>query len=112
MIIRKKSKELLDKLRTPNYRQIPDVGMDRVSEKIIKFIINECKSTVLTSDDMRNLYSKRYESDIIKENLHQIVRQLILNGGTIPKEIQKIDDVLETLKSFDVIFPVLQSIIT
>lgn len=29
----------------------------------------------------------RYESDIIKENLHQIIRQLILNAGNIPKEV-------------------------
>ncbi len=89
MIIQEKSKELLKKLRKTNYRQLPDIGMDTVSEKIIEIISNECKSTLLTTDDTGNLQSRRYESDIIKENLHQIIRQLILNGGTIPKEVMK-----------------------
>lgn len=82
-----KSKELLEKLHRTNYRQVPDFGMDTVSEEIIRIITNECKSTILTSDQQGNIQSKRYESDIIKENLHQIVRQLILNCGTIPKEV-------------------------
>ena len=85
MII-EKSKELLEKLRRTNYRQVPDFGMDEESEMIIKIIVNECKSTILFSDQTGNIQWKRYESDIIKDNLHQIVRQLILNGGTIPKE--------------------------
>ena len=74
MIIQK-SKELLEKLRRTNYKQIPD------------FISNECKSTILASDKQGNIQPRRYESDVIKENVHQIVRQLILNGGTIPKEV-------------------------
>ena len=86
-MIVEKSKDLLRRLRTTNYRQSLDIGMDTISEKIIEIITNECKSTVITSDDKGNLQSRRYESDIIKENLHQIIRQLILNGGTIPKEV-------------------------
>ena len=86
-MILKKSKQLLEKLRRLNYRQIPDFGMDEISEMIISVIANECKSTVLTADEHGNLQSTRYESDIIKENLHQIVRQLIMNSGTIPKEV-------------------------
>lgn len=88
MIIRETSEKLLDKLRTPNYRRTPDFGMDSVSEKIIDIITNECKSTILTNyniDD--NFGARKYGSDIIKGNLHQIIRQLILNGGTIPKEV-------------------------
>ena len=54
---------------------------------IIDIITNECKSTILDSNKQGNIQAKRYESDIIKENLHQVVRQLILNGGTIPKEV-------------------------
>lgn len=87
MIIIEKSKELLDKLRMTNYRRLPDIGMDTVSEKLIEIITNECKSTMITTDEMGNMQSRRYESDIIRDNLHQIIRQLILNGGTIPKEI-------------------------
>lgn len=82
-----KSKELLEKLYRTNYRQVPDFGMDTMSEMLIQIITNECKSTILTSDEEGNIQPRRYESDIIKENLHQIVRQLILNGGTIPKEV-------------------------
>lgn len=86
-MIVQKSKELLEKLRKSNYRQIPDFGMDQESEMIIDIITNECKSTILDSNKQGNIQAKRYESDIIKENLHQVVRQLILNGGTIPKEV-------------------------
>lgn len=86
-MIAEKSKELLDKLRTPNFRQMPDIGMDTLSEKIIESITNECKSTIISVDDSGNMQSRRYESDIILQNLHQIIRQLILNGGTIPKEV-------------------------
>lgn len=86
MII-EKSKELLEKLRRNNYRQVPDFGMDTESEMLIRIITNECKSTILASDKQGNIQPKRYGSDVIKENLHQIVRQLILNGGTIPKEV-------------------------
>lgn len=86
MII-EKSKELLEKLRKMNYRQKPDFGMDTESEMIIRNIINECKSTILNYDAEGNIESQRYESNIIKENLHQIVRILILNGGIIPKEV-------------------------
>lgn len=86
MII-EKSKELLEKLRRNNYRQVPDFGMDTESEMLICIITNECKSTILASDKQGNIQPRRYESDVIKENLHQIVRQLILNGGTIPKEV-------------------------
>ncbi|MGN1297471.1 MAG: Fic family protein [Clostridia bacterium] len=86
MII-EKSKELLEKLRRNNYRQVPDFGMDTESEMLIRIITNECKSTILASDKQGNIQPRRYESDVIKENLHQIVRQLILNGGTIPKEV-------------------------
>lgn len=86
-MILEKSKELLEKLQRTNYRQVPDFGMDTESEMLIRIITNECKSTILTSDQEGNIQSRRYESDIIKENLHQIVRQLILNGGTIPKEV-------------------------
>ena len=85
-----KSKELLEKLYRTNYRQVPDFGMDTMSEMLIQIITNECKSTILTSDEEGNIQPRRYESDIIKENLHQIVRQLILNGGTIPKEVMNI----------------------
>lgn len=86
MII-EKSKELLEKLRRNNYRQVPDFGMDTESEMLIRIITNECKSTILASDKQGNIQPRRYGSDVIKENLHQIVRQLILNGGTIPKEV-------------------------
>lgn len=61
--------------------------MDTESEMLIRIITNECKSTILASDKKGNIQPRRYESDVIKENLHQIVRQLILNGGTIPKEV-------------------------
>lgn len=86
-MIVEKSKDLLRKLRTTNYRQLPDIGMDTISERIIEIIANECKSTVIAYDNNGSLRPRRYESDIIKENLHQIIRQLILNGGTIPKEV-------------------------
>lgn len=87
MIINEKAKELLEKLRTPNYKKRPDFGLDSVSETLIEIISNECKSTMLTIDDDGELQSKRYESDIIKENISPIIRQLIINGGTVPKEI-------------------------
>lgn len=86
-MILEKSKELLEKLRRTNYRQVRDFGMDTESEMLIRIITNECKSTILASDKQGNIQPRRYESDIIKENVHQIVRQLILNGGTIPKEV-------------------------
>ena len=82
-----KSKELLEKLHRTNYKQVPDFGMDTMSETLIRIITNECKSTVVTSDEEGNIQSKKYESDIIKENLHQVIRQLILNGRTIPKKV-------------------------
>ena len=88
MII-EKSKELLEKLRRTNYKRIPDFGMDEESEMIIKVIINECKSTLAFQDQDGEVTFERYGSDIIKENIEQIVRQLILNGGNIPRETMK-----------------------
>lgn len=88
MII-EKSKELLEKLRRTNYKRIPDFGMDEESEIIIKVIINECKSTLAFQDQDGEVTFERYGSDIIKENIEQIVRQLILNGGNIPRETMK-----------------------
>ncbi len=86
-MILEKANELLGKLRTTNYRRSPDFGMDSMSETLIRIVSNECKSTILQTDDLGNVQSRRYESDIVKENLDQIIRQLILNGGTIPKEV-------------------------
>lgn len=88
MII-EKSKELLEKLRRTNYKRNPDFGMDEESEMIIKAIINECKSTVAFSNQDGEVTFERYGSDIIKDNIEQIVRQLILNGGNIPKETMR-----------------------
>ena len=88
MII-EKSKELLEKLRRTNYKRITDFGMDEESEMIIKVIINECKSTLAFQDQDGEVTFERYGSDIIKENIEQIVRQLILNGGNIPRETMK-----------------------
>lgn len=88
MII-EKSKELLEKLRRTNYKRIPDFGMDEESEMIIKVIINECKSTLAFQDQDGEVTFERYGSDIIKENIEQIVRQLILNGVNIPRETMK-----------------------
>lgn len=87
MIINKKAKELLEKLRRTNYKQLPDFGLDATSEMLIQIISNECKSTLLETDYEGNLQSRRYGSDIIKENMFPIIRQLIINGGTIPKEV-------------------------
>ena len=75
MII-EKSKELLEKLRRTNYKRIPDFGMDEESEMIIKVIINECKSTLAFQDQDGEVTFERYGSDIIKENIEQIVRQI------------------------------------
>lgn len=77
MII-EKSKELLEKLRRTNYKRIPDFRMDEESEMIIKVIINECKSTLAFQNQDGEVTFERYGSDIIKENIEQIVRQLIL----------------------------------
>lgn len=88
MII-EKSKELLEKLRRTNYKRIPDFRMDEESEMIIKVIINECKSTLAFQNQDGEVTFERYGSDIIKENIEQIVRQLILNGGNIPRETMK-----------------------
>lgn len=88
MII-EKSKELLEKLRRTNYKRIPDFRMDEESEMIIKVIINECKSTLAFQDQDGEVTFERYGSDIIKENIEQIVKQLILNGGNIPRETMK-----------------------
>lgn len=86
-MILEKSKELLRKLRRANCTQLPDFGMDTESEMIIRVISNECKATILDTDQEGDLRAIRCGSDIVKENVHQIVRQLILNGGTIPKEV-------------------------
>lgn len=86
MII-EKSKELLRKLRRSNCTQLPDFGMDEESEMIIRVISNECKATILSSDQNKKIRGIRCGSSIVKENVYQIVRQLILNGGIIQKEV-------------------------
>lgn len=88
-MIAEKAKELLGKLRRTHYREKPDFGLDSLSETIISIIVNECKSTILQQDNSGDIRGRRYESDIIKDNLEQIIRQLILNGGKIPKEVMR-----------------------
>ncbi len=86
-MIVEKAQDLLKKLERINDRQVLDVGLDSVSEMIIRVITNECKSTNL--DIYGHTKIRRYGSDIIKENLYTIVRILILNGENIPKEVMR-----------------------
>lgn len=80
-MIVEKARIALEKLQRTNYKQVPDFGMDDATEQIIKIIANECKSTVVEEKRI-----KKYESDIVRNNIDVIVRQLILNGSYIPKE--------------------------
>lgn len=80
MII-EKAKIALEKLRRTNYRQSPDFGLDDTTEQIISIIANECKSTVVDENQ-----TKRYGSDIVRDNIDAIIRQLIINGSYIPKD--------------------------
>ncbi len=80
MII-EKARIALEKLRRTNYKQLPDFGVDEITEQIISIIANECKSTTIGENSI-----KRYESDIVRENIDAIIRQLILNGSYIPKD--------------------------
>lgn len=80
-MIVEKARIALEKLQRSNYKQIPDFGMDETTEQIINIIANECKSTVVEEKGIR-----KYESDIVRNNIDVIVRQLILNGSYIPKE--------------------------
>lgn len=83
MIIQK-AREALEKLRRMNYdKQTPDFGMDATTETLISVIANECKSTVIFKNGKK---IERYESNIVRDKIDEIVRQLILNGPTIPKE--------------------------
>lgn len=80
-MILEKARIALEKLRRTNYKQVPDFGMDDTTEQLISIIANECKSTVMGEKQTR-----RYESDIVRENIDAIIRQLVLNGSHIPKE--------------------------
>ncbi len=81
MII-EKARIALEKLRRTNYKQRPDFGLDATTEELISIMANECKSTVLDGNNTR-----KYESDIIRNNIDEIIRQLIINGSCIPKEV-------------------------
>ena len=80
-MILEKARIALEKLRRTNYKQTPDFGMDDITAQLISIISNECKSTTIGEEGIR-----RYESNIIRDNIDVIIRQLILNGGYIPKE--------------------------
>lgn len=80
-MIVEKARIALEKLQRTNYKQTPDFGMDSITEQILSIIANECKSTTMGEDGIR-----RYESDIVRENIDAIIRQLVLNGSYIPKE--------------------------
>lgn len=80
-MILEKARVALEKLRRTNYKQTPDFGMDETTEQLISIIANECKSTVIGEKQTR-----RHESDIIRNNIDAIIRQLVLNGSHIPKE--------------------------
>ncbi len=81
-MIVEKARIALEKLRRTNYKQSPDFGLDDITEELIAIISNECKSTVITENGNR-----RYESDIVRDNIDSIVRQLITNGSYIPKDV-------------------------
>lgn len=80
-MIVEKARIALEKLQRTNYKQMPDFGLDDTTEQLISIIANECKSTIIEENKIR-----RYESDIIRENIDAIIRQLVLNGSYIPKE--------------------------
>ena len=80
-MIVEKARIALEKLQRTNYKQMPDFGLDDTTEQLIRIIANECKSTVIGEKQTR-----RHESDIIRNNIDAIIRQLVLNGSYIPKE--------------------------
>lgn len=86
MIIQK-AKETLEKLRRTTNNTVPDFGMDSETELIIRVISNECKSTALQYDVTGKMSYQKYGSEIIRDNIDTIIRQLILNGNIIPKEV-------------------------
>lgn len=80
-MIVEKARIALEKLQRTNYKQMPDFGMDDTTEQLISIVSNECKSTVIGEKQTR-----RHESDIVRNNIDTIIRQLVLNGSYIPKE--------------------------
>ncbi len=82
MMIIEKARLALEKLRRTNYKQNPDFGLDEITEELISIIANECKSTVIDEN-----CTIRYGSDIVRENIDAIIRQLIINGAYIPKDV-------------------------
>lgn len=80
-MIVEKARITLEKLQRTNYKQMPDFGMDEITEQLISIIANECKSTVVGEKQTR-----RHESDIVRDNIDAIIRQLVLNGSYISKE--------------------------
>lgn len=72
---------LLDRLKTANYKQTPNFGLDNISEMLINNISNECKSTLFDESEIT-----KFGSNILRENIDEIIRILIANGTYIPKE--------------------------
>ncbi len=81
-----KAKKLLEDLHRTNYRLTPDFGWDKESELLVSIIANECKSTVL-QNDYNGVSAKKYGSEVLRNNIDIIIRQLIKNGGAIPKTV-------------------------
>ena len=74
--------KLLNMLRQTNY--VPNSvasPFTQVDEDIIDAIVSECKSTVISPP------VHRYESDITKSAVKEIVKELIKNGDHISKDV-------------------------
>src|SRR5574344_3124307 len=81
------SRKALEKFEELNYKPSPDFGADIETEELIEAITQQCKSTVVKMDDNNEYNMKKYESNINKDVVGEIVRQLILNGNHISKEV-------------------------
>ncbi len=75
------ARKLLDRLNNTNYIASPYFQFNTLEEDIIESIVNECKCTITYP------FIKKYESEISKYAVDGIVRELLRNGASIPKEI-------------------------
>lgn len=83
---REKAKELLEILHSSNKNKNPQyINVINIrAQRIIKSIINECKSTVIIQQGDKKV-SYRFESLITKESVEAIVNEFLANSSRISK---------------------------
>ena len=82
---REKASQLLERLRTFNYKKKPQYDIDIESKRIIEGIINECKSTTFVQKK-NGTEVRKYESSFTIQAVENIVNDLIANSSKISRQ--------------------------